>query len=245
MKLFKKDHWIRTILILSGGVLALVGIGLLAVYVPPSFLRVGEVAILTTQRHLSDLDLIRLSEVKKGDNLLTLRLGRVRANLLRYPWVKEVRLSKQFPSRLLIWMEEHEAVALFDHEAGEKGFYLIDREGQPFKKAEKGDPVDLPTITGLRDETRFLLKPVVEILAAFEASEPLRRAGVSEVHWDVAKGLSLFTKEPCVRLEMGEGGWMDKIERATEVWETIRATARRPKVLDLNYQRKVVVRQGN
>ena len=113
---------------------------------PPSFLKVQEVVVLTPPRHLTEFDLIRLSQVKRGDNLATLRLKKVRENILRFPWIREVHLSKRFPGRLLIGVEEHQPVALLELEA----LYLVSDAGVIFKKSERVS--DLPIITGLTSD---------------------------------------------------------------------------------------------
>src|SRR5436190_1767406 len=86
---------------LSVAALAGLVVGVMALYRrPPSFLTVKEVAVATPLKHLSEHDLIRLSEIKKGDNMLRLNLSQIRSNLLRYPWIKEVRISKRVPGRI-------------------------------------------------------------------------------------------------------------------------------------------------
>src|SRR3990167_7147513 len=104
---------------------------------PPSFLRIAEVVGVSPLKHVSEFDLIRLSGVKKGDNIVALSLAKVRQDLLRYPWIREVRLSRRIPTRLLVWVEEQEPVALLEYQesASSTALYLVNREGVVFKKA--------------------------------------------------------------------------------------------------------------
>src|SRR5262249_39118527 len=108
---------------------------------PPSFLRVKEVVVMSPLKHLSEFDLIRLAEVRKGDNILTLRLKDVRERILRYPWVKDVRLAKRFPARLFIWVEEEVPAALIElaGDTAAPDLFLANPDGRIFKKLDASD----------------------------------------------------------------------------------------------------------
>lgn len=222
------------------------------VYHPPGFLRVKEVVVTSPLKRLTEFDLIRLSEVKKGDNIVRLSLAKVRSNLLRYPWIKDVSLSKRVPARLFIWVEEQEPVALLDIPSPAKGgeeqgsnLYLVNREGKVFKKVEAGDPKDFPIITGLRpDEIPETLPRLMALVKGAEESEVLSTLGVSELRWDERGGVALYTKEPCIRLELGDSDFEDKLQRFASSWGMIRSSSKNPKVVDLSMDRRIVVKQG-
>lgn len=230
---------------------AVAGLVTLCLFFPPSFLKVQEVVVLTPPRHLTEFDLIRLSQVKRGDNLAALRLKKVRENILRFPWVREVRLSKRFPGRLLIGVEEQKPAALVELEAA----YFVNSDGEIFKKMDPrdpNDPKDLPVISGLTQddlETKRSagggLPQFISLIRFFETSEILSEIGVSEVRWSRDKGVSVFTKEPAIRLELGEDRWEERAARFGEAWRTIRLTAQRPKIIDLNFEKRIVVKQAS
>jgi cell division protein FtsQ len=213
---------------------------------PPSFLRVKEIVVMSPLRHLNEFDLIRLSEVKKGDNILTLRLGEVRERVLRYPWVKDVRLSKRFPARLFLWVDEEEPAALLEMESSH--LYLVNREGKVFKKLDADDPKDFPILTGLaEEEVPERLPRLMALVKSLETSDLFNAIGVSEARWDSKTGLSLFTKEPCIQLTLGpeEGAltWEQRIHRFVQAWGTIQGEGKNPTVVDLSLDRRIVVKQ--
>lgn len=235
----KTRHW--RVIVPGAAALAVASAGLAcALFSPPSFLTVREVVLATPPKHISEMDLIRLSEVKKGDNLLRLRLAGVREKLLRYPWVREVRLSKTIPGRLQLWVEEEEPVALLDV----NGLYLVNGEAKVFKKVEPGDPRDFPIITGLvPEDLESRLKPLVAVVKQFETMEEVKPIGISEVRWS-RKGLSLFTKEPCVRVEMGSSEWTESLRRLGAVWPDLMTQPRPPKSIDLSLEKRIVVKMA-
>jgi cell division septal protein FtsQ len=225
-------------------------IGLIAIFLsgslvlfPPAFFRVQEVVVTQPPKHLSEMDLIRLSQVRKGDSLLTLRLSKVRENLLRYPWIRDVKLLKRFPGRLEIWVEEQSPVALLElNESGTVSKYLVNRDGKIFKKLTPGDPKDLPAITGLTpQELPVFLKRFISFTQDFEKSPALKGVGISELHWG-KDGLTLFTKEPCIKVEMGMNGWEESLGRLASSWETIRSTSKNPKAVNLSLKKGIVVK---
>lgn len=217
---------------------------------PPSFLRVREIVVMSPLKNLTEFDLIRLSEVKKGDNILTLRLGEVRERVLRYPWVKEVRLAKHFPARLFLWIDEEEPAALLELSSpeGASELFLVSREGKVFKKLEPEDPKDFPILTGLTaEEVPERLPRLMALVQSLETSELFNAIGVSEARWDAKAGLSLFTKEPCIQLNLGpEDGaltWEHRLQRFVQAWGSIQGQEKSPAVVDLSLDRRIVVKQ--
>lgn len=238
-------------------VLAAVGGTVRVLYRAPSFLRVKEVAVMSPLKNLNEFDIVRLSGVRKGDPLLTLKLSKVRADLLRYPWIKDVHLSKKIPARVLIWVEEQKPAALIDlpkaGKAGASVLYLVNDEGRVFKEVEAHDPKNLPIITGLQGlgdaEMRERLPLVVQLIGKMEETPGLSTLGVSEFHWDAKKGFSVFTQEPCVRLDLGDfredgiANWTEKLKAFGDSWDDIRRTGISPKVVDLSVDRKMIVKR--
>jgi hypothetical protein len=140
-------------------------------------------------------------------------------------------------------VEEEEPAAIL--EMGE--MYLVSREGKVFKKLDSSDPKDFPILTGLTaEEIPGRLPRLMALVKSLETSELFNTLGVSEARWDAREGLTLFTKEPCIRLTLGpESGdlrWEERIQRFTQAWSTIQGAGRTPKVVDLSLDRRVVVR---
>jgi cell division protein FtsQ len=217
---------------------------------PPAFLRVKEVVVMSPLKHLSEFDLIRLAEVKKGDNILTLGLKNVRERILRYPWVKDVRLAKRFPARLFVWVEEQEPAALIElaGDAGASDLFLVNRDGRVFKKLGASDPKDFPILTGLSPERiPEHLPRLMAFVKSLETSDLFNAIGISEAHWDARLGLTLFTKEPCIQLTLGEETgaltWEQRIRRFVQAWGQIQARHQNPSVVDLSLDRRIIVKQ--
>jgi cell division protein FtsQ len=96
----------------------------------------------------SSQELGRLAGLAPGQNLVAMDVGAVEHALAGHPWVKNVRVSRRFPSQLDVKVTEHEAAAV----ASLGDLYLVDLEGEPFKRLQASDDVDLPIITGVSRE---------------------------------------------------------------------------------------------
>ncbi|QQR81491.1 MAG: FtsQ-type POTRA domain-containing protein [Deltaproteobacteria bacterium] len=242
--IIKKKHAVVAGVVVS--FLAFSGVALVAK--PPAFLCVQEVIVPKPLKHLKELDVVKLSGVKKGQSLLTLSLETVRENILRYPWVKEVTLSKRIPGRLSIEVEEQTPVALLEmssEKTQESGLYLINAEGKVFKKLESGDSKDLPLITGLtKEEIRDHLNHYVRVLSWFQGEE----FDVSELNWRDGD-LTLFTQDPCIQISFGKDTtedlnvWLSRKARLLEAWPTIKTATKTPRAIDLTLERRIIVKQ--
>ena len=103
-----------------------------------------KITIEGTQR-LTHKQVARQARVRTGDNILSINLSLVRKRLLAHPWIAEAEVSREIPSRLIIRVKEHAALAVVDF--GQK--FLINHQGQIFKPYYPADQDGLPVISGL------------------------------------------------------------------------------------------------
>lgn len=96
-------------------------------------------------RRLTHEQVSRQARVHIGDNILSVNLSLVRRRLLAHPWIAETEVGREIPSRLIIRIKEHAALAVVDF--GQK--FLINHQGRIFKTWNPADPHDLPVISGL------------------------------------------------------------------------------------------------
>jgi cell division protein FtsQ len=108
------------------------------------YLAAKELTIEGTQR-LTHAQIARQARIRKGDNILAVNLSLVRKRLLAHPWIAEAEISREIPSRLIIRIKEHAALAMVDF--GQK--FLLNHQGQIFKAYDPADRLNLPVISGL------------------------------------------------------------------------------------------------
>ena len=66
-----------------------------------------------------------------------------------HPWVRSVEVTRGAPRPLQIEVEEHTPVAIVA--LGE--LYVVDADGEPFKRVSAAEALDLPLVTGVDRES--------------------------------------------------------------------------------------------
>lgn len=166
-----------------------------------------------------ETDLIRMGGLQKGENLFLLDPLEVERGMATHPWVRQVSLTRHFPAAVAVQIDEHVPTAL-----GVLGdLYLLDEQGEPFKKVEPVDGVDLPLVTGVNRE-RYLKDPqaaTARIREALDAMKAYAALGsgpqdaLSEVHVE-DEGLTLITLRG-ERVRVGGGDLDSTLKRLARV----------------------------
>lgn len=101
-------------------------------------------------------------------NFFSLDLERGRAAFQSVPWVRQAVLRRVWPDRLAVTLEEHQAVALWQDEAG--GERLVNSHGEVFE-ANLGDveDEDLPTLAGPASSSAQMWAMLIRIDEALRA----------------------------------------------------------------------------
>ncbi len=110
--------------------------------------------------HVERSELVRLAGLKPGINIFRLSPGHIARRLKRHPWIRSASVSRILPDKLRIRVTEREArgAVLFTQKSGrcapgqpcrETPFYLVDEQGEVFKRAEPAELEGKIIITGL------------------------------------------------------------------------------------------------
>lgn len=128
---------------------------------------------ITGQRETSELDV--LAALKIGDNasLATFDLAAARDRVEALPWVKQARLSKLYPSGLVVEIAEREAFALWRH--GQR-VSIIDAEGMVLGDYLEERFASLPLVVG--DGASMRASEIVALLEGFPGLQSRVKAAV-------------------------------------------------------------------
>jgi cell division protein FtsQ len=200
-------------------------------------LRIREIRFAGAQS-ADEGELLDLSPVKRGDNLLLADVDAVARALLRHPWIAAADVRRRWPPALELTVRERQAVALVDL----GGLYLVDRSGQPFKRAAPGDGLDLPLVTGFarddyvqrRAEVEPLLASALGLVDDWGGAGLDRALPLSEIHLDPAEGLTAYAGEEGIQIRMGGGPTAPKLQRLQAVLAALRAEGKRAEVIHLD-----------
>jgi cell division septal protein FtsQ len=143
-------------------------------------------------------------------------------------WVKDAKISRYWPDKLVIRVTEHEPHALIAiKNNGQASLYYLNREGEPFTKATHGMDLDFPIITGLETEQdqeifREKLRQSLYFLRLAQKNDPnLPAQSLSEIHIDPEEGLVLHLVEYPFPIFLGKEDIRKKYVRLRKILEVL------------------------
>ena len=249
-----KGYWRKAVLLTLGS-LGLAGLSLTLVLLyhhlltSPSFCIKEDKNIEIVGLHRLTPELIlQLAQLGPETSLLAIRPGRVERALLAHPWIAQAEVTRKWPHRLSLRIQEREPVALV--QMGE--LYYIDRLGNLFKPLSPGDPHDFPVITGLtQDHFQQVEGALPEVLAqTFQLLEvlkgappPLNLENISEVHVDLERGFSIYVNGLGGAVDLGLAEHSEKLTKFAQVWPLLTQKGYLPRVgrINLDHPQRVLI----
>ena len=104
---------------------ALYGAVYYVVHLPGLFL-VRSVRLNATPQRVVATEVLAVVRNEVRGNFFTVDIGRLRQSLEKLPWVRNVTIRREFPDRLAVQLEEHQALARWNNSA------LVNRQGEVF-----------------------------------------------------------------------------------------------------------------
>ncbi|HHL40254.1 MAG TPA: FtsQ-type POTRA domain-containing protein [Deltaproteobacteria bacterium] len=175
------------------------------------YLAVDEITVVGAGR-LDDAEVLRYCGLGVGENILALDAAAAAEALESHPWIARAVVRKRLPSSVIVEIEERKPVAVVRLD----DLYVMDADGVVFKRAEPGDGLDLPVVTGLGALARRggdgvgsdpgLETELIDLLDLLRRRKGFNADAVSEIHVDPVYGFTIFTLDDGVRIELGRGG---------------------------------------
>ncbi|MCY1043441.1 FtsQ-type POTRA domain-containing protein [Corallococcus sp. bb12-1] len=164
-------------------------------------------------------ELLKLSGLAAGQNLWSLDAAALAKAMGQHPWVRTVEVTRRFPRGVSVEVSEHAPAALVV--LGD--LYVLDEEGEPFKRVTPGDGLDLPLVTGLErdayvadaDAVRARFREALDVTRAYARLLPGRSERLSEVRLENS-GLALVTATG-QEVRLGAGDTEVKLQRLARV----------------------------
>jgi len=200
-------------------------------------------------RKLSRQVVLKQARVKEGENILSLNLSVIRSRLLSHPWIAEVDVKRELPSRMTIHVTEHKPLAFLD--LGRS--FIIDDDGEIFKEKDKNDPNNLPVISGMDySDLHSSGQPhgtpfasVLRLLRLWQsAGHKIPKVRVRNIEIDRELGITLRTSGRMKSIRLGYGEYQTKYDRLKSILKYIDTQKRFPKIdtIDVSNPDRVVLR---
>jgi cell division protein FtsQ len=176
--------------------------------------------VVGNERRSSDV-VVAESGLALGANVFVADLDSARTRILADPWLVTATLTRHLPGTVVIQVTERVPVAL----AAIGDLFLADASGEPFKKLELGDVVDLPLITGVtpesvaedRDAALRDIRRGIDLAAEYERSGLAKRIALQEVHHDPGGAFTLVVGRPSMDIVLGGPPFRRKLEQAARI----------------------------
>jgi cell division protein FtsQ len=191
---------------------------------------------------VSGNEIVTIAGLRQGMSIWRVELDHIEKKIARHPWVRRVLVRREFPSRIIIDVEERTPKAI----VALRKLYYVDSDGAVFKEVAPGENVKFPLLTGLRAEEVMAADPAVRrrIRDAMRLAELMaqRSHSLSEIHFDALDRLVVYTTSYPVALHMGWGDWDEKLDRMERLLTLWKGHEERLGSLDMSFRDQVVAR---
>lgn len=217
--------------------LVLAGVGLWAVRHPVWTLQ--RIEVHGELQHQNEVTFRAHMASRLRGSFLTLDLGEVKAVFESVPWVRKAVVQREFPNRLKVTIEEHQAVAWWGQSGASQ---LVNRQGEVFEASAEDDDTDrLPELAGPEGQAPRVKELYERLVHAFDRLDmDLRRLELT------AQGSWRAVLDNGARLELGRGELAELDARVAQFAATLtQVTARHGRNLeaaDLRYPSAYAVR---
>lgn len=170
-------------------------------------------------------DLLEASGLKEGMNIFSLNSAQTQKRLSNLPWVKQAKVSRIVPDRIVVEVVEHQPVAVINLE----GLYYVNRSGEVFKRVQPGEREDLPVLTGVsresfRDQPEYAGRHIRESLRLLKTLEDLPCVSgkrVAEIHSDELMGPSVVLDPGALTVRLGSQDLLGRLSTLCQFMSAI------------------------
>jgi cell division protein FtsQ len=182
---------------------------------------VTEIRVVGGVRRSADA-VIAESGLSVASNVFSIDLDVARNKIASDPWIDDVSLARNLPATIVIHVRERVAAGLIALD----DLQLATADGEPFKRLEPGDPVDLPIVTGIRSEgladdhegTVRTIRRAIGLAAEYANSSLAARAPLEEVHVSPDGSFSIVVGRGALPISLGSPPFRRKLDEASRVF---------------------------
>lgn len=115
----------------------------------PSVLPLHSVRLSAAPTQVDESDVLQVVREKVRGNFFTVDIEQIRMEIEKLPWVRRVEIRREFPDRLAVAVEEHQAMARWNNDD------LVNRQGEVFS-AEMDSSRIMPSFIGQPGESELV-----------------------------------------------------------------------------------------
>jgi cell division septal protein FtsQ len=187
--------------------------------------------------------ILSYADIEKGMNLLLVNLGQTSTRIEQYPYINKAVVQRKLPGTLEIYLEERKPRAIIQLD----GYYLLDTNGEIFKKAEAGE-LRYPVLTGLTTETFYkdrqgclqIIRNALQLLGHIEKDKRFRGLQI-EIAIDQISGFTIRTTPEPMEVNVGWEEFAEKIDSLWKIVDDLKSKGLSPGTIKLKSPQKAYV----
>ncbi len=184
-------------------------------------------------RYVSDREVVRLMGIRKGTGLLSLDGEKAIERLSLSPWLKEVRLRKELPHRVVVRVRENEPVAILERKGR---LFLVNSEGTPLESLK--ETVSFLPVISLRSNVKGTLKEAIRLARVIRKRHFFENRDVRIVAGSPEEITLLVDKLP---IKIGKGRYEQKLSRLVALEDRVLRREIPVQYIDLRFAKRVIV----
>lgn len=178
-----------------------------------------------------------------GKKIWEIDMTRLRASIAKDEWVKDVLISRSFPSAVKVKVTQKTPVLVLVGAKGE--FAPVTEDGEILSSLPAGTLPDVPLLRGEGFKSREgqeRREKLVNFVMGLPEKGVLTRRNISEITWNNEDGITLTLIQPRVEVKLGDDRLDLKVLRVTQVLNYLAAHQLKERVIDASFSKKVLVR---
>ncbi len=189
----------------------------------PNVLPLHSVHLSAAPTQADELDVLQVVREKVHGNFFTVDIEQLRMELEKLPWVRHVQIRREFPDKLAVQLEEHQALARWNNDA------LVNQQGEVFEALSDGV---MPSFIGQPGESQQVTQQYAQCNEQL-AKVHLQVAQIAESprhSWQLKLSNGMV-------LELGSEQMQQRLARFVEVYPySLAAMQATVKTVDLRYR---------
>ena len=189
----------------------------------PGLFPLHSVRLMAAPQRVDTAEVLEVVRNEVRGNFFTVDIKQLRQSLEKLPWVRNVNIRREFPSRLEVQLEEHKALAHWNNSA------LVNRQGEVF---DAQSAQVLPVFMGPDGDAA----EVTQYYAQFERQLAGLNLQVEKIVLTPRHAWQLHLSNGMV-LELGREDMQQRLERFVKVYPySLAVVQHRVKYVDLRYR---------
>ncbi|MGI9534935.1 MAG: cell division protein FtsQ/DivIB [Thermodesulfobacteriota bacterium] len=173
-----------------------------------------EEIVINGNKRVSNNEIIKRSGIRAGVNTIFFYEGSAVNALLKNSWIKDVKIFKEYPSKVVINIEEEEPFCIVVSDEGQ--YFYISRDGTVLGEINKKEGMDYPVISTDGRYDDLLILDAIGLLKLSKHSNILNWKEISEVKVSNKFGIRLITNDQRY-IDFGKGNFVTKWHKVERI----------------------------